>query len=95
MLTQPEEDLEVEKARVVELFERLKQRGVDLDIEIFQEAPSAGVDDGDPVAAALARSIETVTGERAVFEMWEKPSTKAHRRPGRRGRGGRTPLRGT
>jgi succinyl-diaminopimelate desuccinylase len=65
----PEEDLAVEKARLIELFERLRQRGVDLEIEIFQEAPSAGVDDGDPVAVALARSIETVTGERAVFEM--------------------------
>jgi succinyl-diaminopimelate desuccinylase len=42
---------------------------VELEVEIFQAAPSAGADEGDPVAVALARSIETVTGERAVFEM--------------------------
>jgi len=65
----PEEDLAVEKRRLIELSERLRRQGVDLDVEIFQEAPSAGVGDGDPVAVALARSIETVTGKRAVFEM--------------------------
>ena len=65
----PEEDLAVEKQRLIELFDRLRQQGVELEVEILQEAPSAGADDGDPVAVALARSIETVTGERAVFEM--------------------------
>ncbi len=65
----PEEDLAVEKQRLIELFDRLRQEGTELEVEVFQEAPSAGVDDGDPVAVALARSIEAVTGERAVFEM--------------------------
>jgi succinyl-diaminopimelate desuccinylase len=65
----PEEDLAVEKQRLIELFDRLRQEGMELEVEIFQEAPSAGMDDGDPVAMALARSVETVTGERAVFEM--------------------------
>lgn len=65
----PEEDLAVEKQRLIELFDRLRQEGMELEVEIFQEAPSAGVDDGDPVAMALARSVETVTGERAIFEM--------------------------
>jgi acetylornithine deacetylase/succinyl-diaminopimelate desuccinylase family protein len=65
----PEEDLAVEKRRLIEVFERLRQQGVELEVEILQEAPSAGADDGDPVAVALARSIEAVTGARATFEL--------------------------
>lgn len=61
--------VEVPADRPGQTFEGLRQQGVELEVEILQEAPSAGVDDRDPVAVALARSIETVTGERAVFEM--------------------------
>jgi len=53
----------------MELFERLKQQGVDLEVEIFQEAPSSGVSETHPLAQALARNIEQVTGKAAVFEM--------------------------
>jgi succinyl-diaminopimelate desuccinylase len=65
----PEEDLGVEKQRLLDLFAGLRQQGVDLDVDVFQEAPSAGVANTDPVAVALARSIETVTGQRPAFEM--------------------------
>jgi len=65
----PEEDLTLEKQRLLELFERLKQQGIDLEVEIFQEAPSSGVSETHQVAQALARSIEQVTGKAAVFEM--------------------------
>ncbi len=65
----PEEDLTVEKQRLLELFERLKQQGIDLEVEIFQEAPSSGVNETHPVARTLARNIEQVTGKAAVFEI--------------------------
>ena len=65
----PEEDLAVEKQRLLDLFERLKRQGIDLDVEIFQEAPSSGVSETHLVAQALAHNIEQVTGKAAVFEL--------------------------
>ena len=53
----------------MELFDRLKQQGIDLEVEIFQEAPSSGVSTTHPLAQALARTIEQVTGKAPVFEM--------------------------
>ncbi len=65
----PEENLAEEKQRLLELFDQLKQQGIDLDVEIFQEAPSSGVSETHPVAQAFARTIEQVTGKAPVFEM--------------------------
>ena len=65
----PEEDLAVEKQRLLELFDRLRQQGIHLDVGIFQEAPSSGVSETQPLAQALARAIEQVTGKAPVFEM--------------------------
>lgn len=65
----PEEDLQTEKQRLLDLFGRLKQDGIDLDVEILQEGRSAGVSQDDPVARALAASVEAVTGRAPSFEM--------------------------
>ncbi len=65
----PEEDLTAEKQGLLELFDRLKQQGIDLEVEIFQEAPSSGVSAAHPLAQALARTIEQVTGKAPVFEL--------------------------
>jgi succinyl-diaminopimelate desuccinylase len=65
----PEENLAEEKQRLLELFDQLKQQGIDLEVEIFQEAPSSGVSETHPLAQALAHSIEQVRGEAPVFEM--------------------------
>src|SRR6266487_1735143 len=65
----PEEDLTAEKQGLLELFDRLKQQGIDLAVEIFQEAPSSGVSTAHPLAQALARTIEQVTGKAPVFEL--------------------------
>jgi succinyl-diaminopimelate desuccinylase len=65
----PEENLAEEKQRLLELFDRLKQQGIDLEVEIFQEAPSSGVSETHPLAQALAHSIEQVVGKTPVFEM--------------------------
>jgi succinyl-diaminopimelate desuccinylase len=65
----PEEDLAEEKRRLLAVFDRLKEQGIDLEIEVFQEAPSSGVSETHPVAQTLARSIATATGKPPVFEL--------------------------
>ncbi|GAC1567378.1 MAG: M20 family metallopeptidase [Ktedonobacteraceae bacterium] len=65
----PEEDLAEEKQRLLAIFDQLKEQGIDLDIEVFQEAPSSGVSETHPLAQTLARTIATVTGNSPVFEM--------------------------
>jgi acetylornithine deacetylase/succinyl-diaminopimelate desuccinylase family protein len=65
----PEEDLATEKQRLLDLFERLRREGIELEVDIFQEAPSAGVDERHPLAQALARNVARVTGVMPAFEM--------------------------
>jgi len=65
----PEENLAEEKQRLLAVFDRLKQQGIDLEVEIFQEASSSGVSETHPLAQALAHSIEQVVGKTPVFEM--------------------------
>jgi acetylornithine deacetylase/succinyl-diaminopimelate desuccinylase-like protein len=65
----PEEDLETEKGRLFDVFERLKQGGIDLQVEVFQEGRSAGCSTGTAVARALSESIAAVAGRAPSFEM--------------------------
>jgi succinyl-diaminopimelate desuccinylase len=65
----PEEDLETEKARLLSVLETCKERGIDTDVEILQEAYSSGVSEDHPVAQALAEAVATVIGERPRFTM--------------------------
>lgn len=65
----PEEDLATEKARLFGLFDGLRRQGVDLDVEVLQEAESSGSPARGPVAEALADSVAAVTGAVPAFEM--------------------------
>ncbi len=65
----PEESLVEEKARLLSLLDAQRQQGIDLDVEVLQEGISCGVAEEDLLARELARSIESVTGERPRFEM--------------------------
>lgn len=65
----PEEDLEKEKRALLDLFERLKNDGIDMNVEIFQEGNSSGSSENDAVGQALSRSIEDATGKQPSFEM--------------------------
>jgi acetylornithine deacetylase/succinyl-diaminopimelate desuccinylase family protein len=65
----PEEDLQTEKACLFALFEKLRQQGVPLEIDVLQEGPSCGIAADHPVARALAETAEAVTGKRPAFEM--------------------------
>ena len=65
----PEEDLQTEKARLFSLLRRLQERGIEMDIEVLQEAYSSGVSEDHPVARTLAETIQAVVGERPLFTM--------------------------
>jgi acetylornithine deacetylase/succinyl-diaminopimelate desuccinylase-like protein len=65
----PEEDLQAEKQRILDLLEETRSSGVDLDFEILQEGGSAGVSEETPIARALAQNVERITGTRPQFEM--------------------------
>jgi succinyl-diaminopimelate desuccinylase len=65
----PEEDLATEKRRLLDVFERLRGEGIDLEVDIFQEAPSSGADERHPLAQALARNVAHVTGQTPSFEL--------------------------
>jgi succinyl-diaminopimelate desuccinylase len=65
----PEEDLQEEKTRLFALFDRLREKGHDLEVEVFQEGSSAAVPEDAPLSRALAASVEEVTGRAATFEM--------------------------
>ena len=65
----PEEDFETEKKRLFDLLDRMRQRGIKLEVETLQEILSSGVSETDPAARALAETIESVLGKRPAFEM--------------------------
>jgi acetylornithine deacetylase/succinyl-diaminopimelate desuccinylase family protein len=65
----PEENLAEEKARLLGALEECKGMGIPLEWEIFQEAGSAASSEGEELGKALSRSVQTVTGEAASFEL--------------------------
>jgi len=65
----PEENLDVEKRRLLTLLEAVREDGIDLEIEILQEGGTSATAEDDPLAQVLGRNIEIVTGKPAKFEM--------------------------
>jgi acetylornithine deacetylase/succinyl-diaminopimelate desuccinylase family protein len=65
----PEEDLDVERRRLFDVLDSLRQDGIDLEIDVLQEGRSAGTPDDSPMALALAESVKEVLGEAPRFEM--------------------------
>ena len=65
----PEEDLEVEKARLLGVLEQCKRDGIPLEWEILQEGRPAACPEDEKFPRALAKSILSVTGEAPRFEM--------------------------
>jgi len=65
----PEEDLETEKACLFSVLDGLRNRGIDMDVDILQECRSSGVREDHPVAGVLADCIDAVTGSRPDFTM--------------------------
>jgi acetylornithine deacetylase/succinyl-diaminopimelate desuccinylase family protein len=65
----PEEDLDTEKRRILDLLDDVRNSGVNLDVEVLQEEGSAGVSENTEIARALAQSVEQITGRCPPFEM--------------------------
>ena len=65
----PEEDLAAEKARLFSVLDGLRNRGIDLDVDVLQECHSSGVREDNPVAGVLADCVDAVTGSRPDFTM--------------------------
>lgn len=65
----PEEDLATEKARIFSVLGALQSRGMDMEVELLQEGQSSGTPEDHPVAATVAATVESVTGERPRFAM--------------------------
>src|SRR5262249_26047160 len=58
----PEEDLDTERTRLLDVVERARSRGWDVDVEVLQEGQSASTRVDTPLARALSASIRDVTG---------------------------------
>src|SRR5882724_73998 len=65
----PEEDLAIEKAKLIDVLENCKREGIPLEWEILQQGSSASCDLSSALGQALARSILTVTGDAPRFEL--------------------------
>lgn len=65
----PEENLDEEKSRLLEVLDQCKQDGIPLEWEILQEGRSAACQEDEALGEALARSVRAVTGEAPSFEM--------------------------
>jgi acetylornithine deacetylase/succinyl-diaminopimelate desuccinylase family protein len=65
----PEEDLEQEKAGLIAVLEKCRHEGIPLEWDEFQEGRSSACPKEDALGAALARSVEAVTGVSPRFQM--------------------------
>jgi len=59
----PEEDLTAERATLVETVRAAAPSGVNVDVEILQEAPSSGVSQDEPLVRSLSSVVEERAGE--------------------------------
>jgi len=65
----PEENFDEEKARLLGVLEECKQAGIPLEWEILQEGQSAACREDETLGASLSRSVQAVTREAPCFEM--------------------------
>src|SRR5713101_986559 len=65
----PEENLQDEKARLLEMLERCKSAGIPLEWEILQEGHSSNCKESERLGLALRQSVDAVTGQPPKFEM--------------------------
>lgn len=65
----PEEDFAAERQALFDVFERMRRRGIDLDVEVFQEGRPSGVSETTPLGRTLRDQVRAVTGRAPRFEM--------------------------
>jgi succinyl-diaminopimelate desuccinylase len=65
----PEEDLAEERDRMLDVLDRLRGDGYEIDVAILQEEPAAGVSAETDVGRALAAAVAAVEGSDLRFEL--------------------------
>lgn len=65
----PEEDFDVEREALFDVFAEARRAGVSLDVETFQEGRPSGTAKGTPLGRALSTHVRAVTGRTPTFEM--------------------------
>jgi acetylornithine deacetylase/succinyl-diaminopimelate desuccinylase family protein len=60
--TNPEEDFEAEKRRLLALIDHLRGQGVEIDLEVLQEGESSSTDADSDLVRTLSGAVEAVTG---------------------------------
>lgn len=65
----PEEDYEEERQALLAVFDAARRDGVQLEVDIFQEAYPSGTPASTPLGRALSRHVREVTGKSATFEL--------------------------
>jgi succinyl-diaminopimelate desuccinylase len=67
--TDPLEDFDAEKRRLLEIIERARAGGLEIDVRTIQEGRSSSTPSDAPLGRALAESVAAITGETPVFEL--------------------------
>lgn len=67
--TNPEEEFDAERARLIAVIDEARERGIRCDVEVTQEGRSAATDARGALGRALATNIRGVTGRTARFEL--------------------------
>ena len=67
--TNPDEDFDAERARLLDVADQARARGVRCDVEVLQEGRSAATDADGDLGQALASSIRGVTRKAVPFEL--------------------------
>jgi succinyl-diaminopimelate desuccinylase len=62
------EDFDTEKRRLLEIIERARAGGLEIDVRTIQEGRSSSTPPDAPLGRALAESVAAITGETPVFE---------------------------
>ena len=65
----PEEDLATERDALFDVFDRMRRQGIQLDVEVLQEARPSGVSEATPLGRALRQHVRAVTGRPARIQM--------------------------
>ncbi len=67
--TNPEEDYDEERQRLLTIVSRARERGIKVDVEELQQGRPSATRAQVPLARSLASSIRSVTGKTARFEL--------------------------
>jgi acetylornithine deacetylase/succinyl-diaminopimelate desuccinylase family protein len=65
----PEENLATEKTGLLAIMNRMRRAGIQIETNIFQEGNSVAMPESQPLARALAKSIQEITRRAPRFEM--------------------------